>query len=146
MDIMIDANGAYARDLLAPEVIDVIQPDVARAGGVSETRKIVDLVGAHHVAYAPHIGFSSIVCAAATLQLAAAAANFLTCECMYTVNLLCERLAVVPVGGPAQLGDGLVPVPEDPGLGIQVDPDALVFYTARLDGGLQTTSRGSMEG
>ncbi|HLN12322.1 MAG TPA: mandelate racemase/muconate lactonizing enzyme family protein [bacterium] len=119
-----------ARDLLAAGVIDVIQPDVARSGGISETRKIVDLASTHHVAYAPHVGFSSIVCAAATLHLAAAATNFLTYECMYTLNPLRERLATTPVGGPAQMIDGQVPVPQAPGLGIEIDPDALAYYTA----------------
>jgi len=119
-----------ARDLLAAGVIDVIQPDVARSGGISETRKIVDLAGAHHVAYAPHVGFSSIVCAAASLHLAAAATNFLTYECMYTVNPLRERLATAPVGGAAQMIDGQVPVPQAPGLGIEIDPDALAYYTS----------------
>ncbi|MGH2405003.1 MAG: mandelate racemase/muconate lactonizing enzyme family protein [bacterium] len=120
-----------ARDLLARKVIDVIQPDVARAGGVSETRKIADLASAHHVAYAPHVGFSGAVCVAATLHLAAAAGNFLTYECIHTANPLRERLAVVPVGGPGQLVDGQIPVPTGPGLGIQLDPDILRRYAVR---------------
>lgn len=118
------------RDVLAADAVDVIQPDVARAGGISETRKITELAATHHVAYAPHVGFSSIVCVAATLQLAAAAPNFLTYECMYTANPLRERLAVTALGGPAQLDDGRVPVPQGPGLGLELDPDALAFYAA----------------
>ena len=118
------------RDVLATGAVDVIQPDVARAGGISETRKITDLAGAHHVAYAPHVGFSSIVCVAATLHLAAAASNFLTYECMYTANPLRERLAVTALGGPDQLEGGEVPVPPGPGLGLEIDPDALAFYAA----------------
>jgi D-galactarolactone cycloisomerase len=117
-----------ARDLLARKVIDVVQPDVARAGGVSETRKIADLAAAHHVAYAPHVGFSGAVCVAATLHLAAAATNFLTYECIHTANPLRERLAVSPVGGPDQLVDGQIPIPTGPGLGIEIDPDVLSRY------------------
>ncbi|OFX32113.1 MAG: hypothetical protein A2Z07_10055 [Armatimonadetes bacterium RBG_16_67_12] len=116
------------RDLLARKVLDVIQPDVARSGGISETKKIADLASAHHVAYAPHVGFSGAVCVAATLHLAAAATNFLTYECIYTANPLRERLALTPVGGPEQLVDGQIPIPSGPGLGTDLNPDVLERY------------------
>lgn len=116
------------RDLLARRVLDIIQPDVARSGGVSETKKIADLASAHHVAYAPHVGFSGVVCAAASLHLAAAATNFLTYECIYTHNPLREHLAIVPIGGPEQLVDGQIPVPEGPGLGVNLDGEAVERY------------------
>jgi L-alanine-DL-glutamate epimerase-like enolase superfamily enzyme len=114
-----------ARDLLARGVIDILQPDVARAGGISETLKMIALAAAHHVAYAPHVGFSAAVCVAATLHLAAAAPNFQTYECIYTTNPLRERLAKAPVGGPGQLVDGTIPVPAGPGLGVDLDPDVI---------------------
>lgn len=117
------------RDLLARSVVDILQPDVARSGGISETLKIISLASAHHVAYAPHVGFSAAVCVAATLHLAAAAANFLTYECIYTPNPLRELLATTPVGGPAQLVDGKIPVPSGPGLGIDLDPEVIRRYT-----------------
>lgn len=116
------------RDLLARKIIDVIQPDVARAGGISETRTIVDLAASHHVAYAPHVGFSGAVCVAATLHLAASATNFLTYECIHTVNPLRERLATSPIGGPDQLINGQIPIPTGPGLGVELDPDVLQRY------------------
>jgi len=119
------------RDLLARGVLDVLQPDVARSGGISETKKIADLASAHHVAYAPHVGFSGAVCVAATLHLAAVATNFLTYECIHTANPLRERLAVQPVGGPEHLVDGQIPIPDGPGLGIVLDPDALRLYRQR---------------
>jgi L-alanine-DL-glutamate epimerase-like enolase superfamily enzyme len=121
-----------ARDLLARGVIDVLQPDVARSGGISETLKMIALAGAHHVRYAPHVGFSAAVCVAASLHLAAAATNFWTYECIYTVNPLRERLAVAPVGGPAQLVDGHIPVPQGPGLGIALDPEIIERYRVPL--------------
>jgi galactonate dehydratase len=116
------------RDLLARKVIDVLQPDVARSGGVSETLKMIALAAAHHVEYAPHVGFSAAVCVAATLHLSAVAPNFRTYECIYTVNPLRELLARTPVGGPGQLVDGAIPVPSGPGLGIELDEDILRRY------------------
>jgi D-galactarolactone cycloisomerase len=116
------------RDLLARGVLDVLQPDVARSGGVSETLKIIALAASHHVAYAPHVGFSAAVCVAATLHLAATAPTFLTYECIYTANPLRETLATVPVGGPGQLRDGRIPVPAGAGLGIDLDPEVVARY------------------
>jgi galactonate dehydratase len=118
-----------AKELLVRGLVDVVQPDVARSGGFSETRKIIDLASAHHVAYAPHVGFSGIVCVAATLHLAAAVVNFMTYECIHTANPLRERLATTTIGGPDQLVDGEIPVPAGPGLGIDLDLDFLKRYT-----------------
>lgn len=118
------------RDLLARRAISILQPDVARSGGISETMKMIALAAAHHVTYAPHVGFSAAVCVAATLHLAAAAPNFQTYECIYTVNPLRDRLTTFPVGGPDLLVDGVIPVPEGPGLGIELDPDALKRFQA----------------
>ncbi|MDR7543309.1 MAG: mandelate racemase/muconate lactonizing enzyme family protein [Armatimonadota bacterium] len=113
------------RELLSRQVIDVLQPDVARAGGISETQKMIVLADAHHVRYAPHVGFSAAVCVAATLHLAAAAPNFWTYECIYTPNPLREHLAREPVGGPRQMVDGQIPVPSGVGLGIELDPEVI---------------------
>jgi D-galactarolactone cycloisomerase len=116
------------RDLLARGVIDVLQPDVARSGGISETLKMIGLAAAHHVRYAPHVGFSAAVCVAASLHLAAATPTFWTYECIYTVNPLREHLAMAPVGGPDQLVDGMIPVPGGPGLGIELNPETIRRY------------------
>ena len=79
--IRFSAAGALARGSLG-----VIQPDVARSGGITETRRIAAVAYAN-VPFAPHIGFSGAVCVAATLQLCAAFPNFLTFECMISQSL-----------------------------------------------------------
>ena len=45
-----------AKRLVANRTLSVLQPDVARAGGLTETRRMADFAAAHDVAYAPHIG------------------------------------------------------------------------------------------
>jgi D-arabinonate dehydratase/D-galactarolactone cycloisomerase len=59
------------RDALLAGAFDIAQPDVARSGGITETKKIADLTSAFHVEFAPHTGQSSIVCLTAALHLAA---------------------------------------------------------------------------
>jgi galactonate dehydratase len=120
-----------ARDLIASRAVGVIQPDVARSGGFTETRRIAYLAHAFHVAYAPHVGASGAVCAAASLHLAAAMPNFLTFECMTFENPLRLRLTKEVPGDPDALVDGMAAVPQGPGLGIEVDRDAVENFLAR---------------
>jgi D-galactarolactone cycloisomerase len=116
-----DYTVAHAAQLITPRLVGLIQPDVARAGGISETRDIATLAYAHHVGYAPHVGWSGAVCVAASLQLAAAMPAFRTFECMFVGNPLRDALTTSPVGAPTQLVDGRLPVPQGPGLGVEID-------------------------
>ena len=70
-----------AKRLVENRTLSVLQPDVARSGGISETRRMAALAENHDVAYAPHIGMSGIVCETASIHLAAAAPNFRVMEC-----------------------------------------------------------------
>ena len=118
-------TAAGAAPLIASRSIGVMQPDVARSGGITETRKIAHLAHANHVAYAPHVGASGAICAAASLHLAAAMPNFLSFECMVFPNPLKDALATAIPGDPDQIVDGEAAVPSGPGLGIEVDRTAL---------------------
>jgi len=120
----------HARELIERQAVGVIQPDVARSGGISETRRIADLAHAFHVNYAPHVGWSGAICVAASLQLAAAAPNFLTYECMAFANPLREKLTTAPVGDSHHLIDGQAEVPQDPGLGVEIDWDVVAKHRA----------------
>lgn len=116
------------RDLLETGAIDVIQPDVCRSGGITETRKLWALATLYNAAYAPHVGASGAVCAAASVHLAASAPNFLTYECSVTPNPLRDDLVVEPVGHASSVVDGRIPVPTRPGLGVEIDERVLERY------------------
>lgn len=115
-------------ELLRTEAIDVIQPDVARSGGITETRKLWALATLFHARYAPHVGASGAVCAAASVHLAASAPNFLTYECSVPANPLRDDLVLDPVGHARSVRDGRIPVPTRPGLGIEIDPAVVERY------------------
>jgi len=123
-----DFTAVDALPMLQDRSIGLIQPDVARAGGITETWRIAELAQSFNIAYAPHVGWSGAICVAASLQLAAAAENCLTFECMVYRNPLREALLVEPVGDPATMVDGALPVPAGPGLGITVDRAALAAH------------------
>ncbi len=126
-----DFVAAEALQMIADRSIGLVQPDVARAGGITETWRIAELAAAHGVGYAPHVGWSGVICAAASLQLASAAEACRTTECMVYANPLRDHLAMAPVGEKELLRDGRLPVPTGPGLGIDIDRAALADF--RLD-------------
>ena len=106
-----DFTAIDAIELLEDRSIGLIQPDVARSGGITETWRIAELAQSFNIAYAPHVGWSGAVCVAASLQLAAAAENCLVFECMVYDNPLRQALLKTPVGDPADMIAGRLPIP-----------------------------------
>ncbi len=123
-----DFTASDAIELLEDRSLGLIQPDVARAGGISETWRIAELAQSFNVAYAPHVGWSGAICVAASLQLASAAENCLTFECMVYDNPLRQALLKNPVGEASMLKDGRLPIPDGPGLGVELDPAVLAAH------------------
>lgn len=116
---------AYGVREILEKGVRIVQPDVARAGGITGTRQIAAVAEAFHVPYAPHTGASSAVCMAASLQLAAAAPNFIIYEHMVGDNPLARVLLTDPLPQPE---GGSIPIPQGPGLGIAIDRAALEKY------------------
>ncbi len=118
----------YTLDQAAPLVRDrtlsFLQPNVTRAGGISETLRMARMAAEHDVAYAPHVGMSGIICEAASLHLAAAMPNARVMECPATANLFKSELADLAPGA-VRAKDGMLEVPQGPGLGITVNWDAV---------------------
>lgn len=118
------------RDLIARGCIDVLQPEVARIGGITAARRLWALAHAHNLQYAPHTGFSGGIAHLASLHLAAAAPNFSTYEYMgtrYVENPLRE-IFTEPFPVPRA---GQIALPRGPGLGLDLNPEALERYEVR---------------
>ncbi len=126
-----DFSAADSAALVAGHVLGLIQPDVARSGGVTETWRIAAHAALHNVAYAPHVGWSGGVCAAASLHLAAAAENFRTFECMVFDNPLRQALTEPVFGDVGGLAEGMLDVPDAPGLGVVLRPGAIEAFLIR---------------
>lgn len=112
-------------DLFVEGAVQFIQPDISRCGGITECQRVAVAADAFGIQYAPHVGFSGVACVAASLHLAAASRNLAFQECMITPNALREELAVNPYGLYTQVQDGTVAIPEGPGLGIEIDWNAV---------------------
>ncbi|RVV97748.1 mandelate racemase/muconate lactonizing enzyme family protein [Mesobaculum littorinae] len=113
-----------AKRLVTSRTLSVLQPDVARAGGITETRRMADFAGAFDVAYAPHIGMSGIVCETASVHLSAAMPNFRVMECEGDRSPFKTEIADLAPGCLRQRG-GKLDVPAGPGLGLMIDWDAV---------------------
>jgi D-galactarolactone cycloisomerase len=105
-----------ALPFLQERLVDVIQPDVARAGGVTGCRRPASVASAMGVDYAPHTGASSGVCIAASLQVAGGLPEIRTFEHM----VLEQPLQAVVRGLPKPV-QGRIDIPGGPGLGLDVD-------------------------
>lgn len=123
-----DFVASEALTMLADRSLGLIQPDVTRSGGITETWRIAELAATFNTAYAPHVGWSGAICVAASLQLAAAAESFRTFECMVYENPLRDAFTHPIVGEGSQLVDGKLAIPQGPGLGVEIDREALARF------------------
>ncbi|MFE5309589.1 mandelate racemase/muconate lactonizing enzyme family protein [Isoptericola sp. NPDC056605] len=114
------------REFLVAGAVDVVMPNLARAGGITESRKIAALCETFHVDIAPH-GVGSAVGLAAALQLSAAVPNFRIYEYNRLPNPLRDALATEPF----DFSGGSLGVPTGPGLGISLDWSAVEEFRAR---------------
>ncbi|API55938.1 isomerase (plasmid) [Rhizobium leguminosarum] len=105
------------RELIEKELVDVIQPDTGRAGGITQMKKIAAMAEAHHIQMAPHSGSLGPVAEYAALHLLAAIPNALILERLDD-DWDGRRQTIVP--HPQQV-DGLIAVPDGPGLGCDID-------------------------
>jgi L-alanine-DL-glutamate epimerase-like enolase superfamily enzyme len=105
------------RDLLATEALAWVQPDIGRAGGLTEGMRIAALVQAHNLNLAPHTGMSSALNIIVGMHFAAAAPGFRTFEFMELDHPLMD-IFDSPIPRPV---NGEIEMPDRPGLGIELD-------------------------
>jgi D-galactarolactone cycloisomerase len=114
-------NMCYAfENFIVRGAVDFIQPDVARAGGITEIRKITGMAAKHKVPVSFHT-WGDGVALAASVHLAAALQHCIVMELDYTYNPLREELLREPV----KIENGYLIPPEKPGLGVELDQQAL---------------------
>ncbi len=104
------------REVLEKKSATVLQPDMCHAGGITEVRLIAGMAEAYYADVAPHNPLGPISLAAG-VQLSASIPNFL---CQEQVSLGEGYLKQ-----PFQVRDGYLDLPKGPGLGIELDENAL---------------------
>ena len=100
--------------------VDFIQPDVARAGGITEIKRITALAAKHQVPVSFHT-WGDGVALAASVHLSAALKDCIVMELDYTYNPLREGLLQEPF----KVQNGCLIPPDKPGLGVELNQDTL---------------------
>jgi galactonate dehydratase len=104
------------REILEKRAAIILQPDLCHAGGITEGRLIAGMAEAYYASIAPHNPLGPISLAAG-VQLSASIPNFL---CQEQVSL-----GEGYVKKPLVVRDGYVDVPAGPGLGVELDENAM---------------------
>ena len=103
---------------------DIVQPDATKVGGISESRRIAWMAQTHGVRFIPH-GWNTAVGLAADLQLASAFPDTDLIEYMTDSPYVDE----IAAGGWRLDADGMLAIPDAPGLGLTLDMDAVAKYS-----------------
>ncbi|MEM2376310.1 MAG: mandelate racemase/muconate lactonizing enzyme family protein, partial [Sulfolobales archaeon] len=107
------------------KALDVLQPDIARVGGITEFMKIVAIAEAEGLFIAPHVGLSGPGCRAASIQVSAAVPRetFLSYEYMYKGdNALAKELPKQTV---ETISNGYIEICKKPGICFEPEKDAI---------------------
>jgi len=115
------------RQLIEEEIVDVIQPDAGRIGGISQLMKIAAMAEAHYISVAPHSGSLGPVAEYAAIHVLAAIPNGLILERVHDdvpvrYDLVQPHIETV---------DGYIQVPDRPGLGVDIDEDVVAANPSR---------------
>ena len=104
--------------------LDIVQPDVTKVGGISEERRVAWMAQEHGVRFIPH-GWNTAVGLAADLQLVSAFPDTDLVEYL-TGSPYVDQIAA---GGWQLDPDGMLPIPAAPGLGLELNRDAVARFT-----------------
>jgi galactonate dehydratase len=104
-------------------LVDIAQPDICHCGGITEIRKIAAMVEPYYIKFAPH-NPNGPVAAAASLHVCAAVQNFDILE--FAAESVYARADIFNI--PLKPKDGYFPIPEGPGLGIELDEKVMAKY------------------
>jgi L-rhamnonate dehydratase len=115
------------RELIERGHVDLVQPDVTRCGGITETLRIAELAREHGLPTVPHAWKSGII-KAASLHVNAVLPDALFQEYCVADTEINTRLTQQRLPLEA---DGCVAIPTAPGLGVELDPD--VFESLRVE-------------
>lgn len=112
------------RELAELGAVDILQPDLAICGGITEAMRIAAIASAYNLRLAPHLWTGALAFAAGMHVTAASASGFIL-EYSLGANPLLQELPQEPF----TLMDGQVEVPDRPGLGVEINQEFVNRYT-----------------
>jgi galactonate dehydratase len=110
--------------LIEREIVDVIQPDTGRAGGLMQMKKMAAMAEAHYITVAPHDGSLGPVAEMAAVHLVSTLPNFLILE--HLEDDVPQRYEVMEPQ--PEIVQGYISVPDRPGIGVDIVEEAIAKY------------------
>jgi L-alanine-DL-glutamate epimerase-like enolase superfamily enzyme len=107
------------RPYLEQQAVSVIQPDMAKCGGLLETRKIAAMAEVYHIPIAPH-GVASLLGQMAYAHVCSTVPNFMMLEWMHYFDEPMTRLT-----DPPPYSNGFLKVSDAPGIGVELKADVV---------------------
>lgn len=124
------------REALATRAVDIVQPDLCGVGGFTEARRIADMATLYGIRTIPHVWGTAVQIAAALQFIAALPPDPVrgtpiepVLEFDRTDNPLRQSVVTTPI----EHSNGVVSVPDKPGLGIEINRDSLPEFAMRDD-------------
>jgi galactonate dehydratase len=114
------------RQVFEKRAADIINPDVC-CSGILELKEIAAMAEPYEVTVSPHNYNSNTIGLAASLHVSACIPNFLILEYFVHFKVRSDEISV----GPFNVEDGYISLPEGPGLGVEINEEALSRYPYR---------------
>ncbi|MBD3183037.1 mandelate racemase/muconate lactonizing enzyme family protein [Candidatus Poribacteria bacterium] len=112
------------RDLIEKQAVDIIMPDIPKCCGLSEGRKIANMAEVYYIPFAPH-NVCGPLGTMASCHVCASIPNFLVLEWHWLEREHWDELVITrkPI-----IENGYISLLDEPGLGLEINPDAIVKY------------------
>jgi galactonate dehydratase len=117
------------RRMLEIGAIDILMPDLQKAGGLGEGQRIANVAHLYYKPFAPHM-VASYLGAMASAHVCAAVPNFLIMEWQIYFHTNKMFSEIVNFEGPMVV-DGFLPLTDRPGIGIDINVEAMRKYAAK---------------
>lgn len=118
------------RPLLEKGAVDIVMPDLQKAGGLGEGQRIANLANLYYVPFAPHM-VASYLGAMAAAHVCASVPNFMILEWQIYYHKEPMWKEIVKFDGPEFVDKGFIKVSDKPGIGVSVNEEGLKKYAAQ---------------
>ena len=117
------------RPLLETGAVDIIMPDLQKAGGLGEGQRIANLSNLYYVPFAPHM-VASFLGAMAACHVCASVPNFMILEWQIYFHKNPMFKEIVHFDGP-MTENGFIPLSEKPGIGVEINEEGMRKYAVK---------------
>jgi len=114
------------RRMLEIGAVDIVMPDLQKAGGLGEGQRIANLANLYYTPFAPHM-VASFLGAMASAHVCASVPNFLILEWQIYFHKDPMFKEIVKYDG-TQIENGFIPLSEKPGIGVEINEEGMKKY------------------